>query len=329
MKHILKLAALVFATYCFGQEACPPPIDMNSNGSVDIEDFLNVLGLFGDTDYDADGIWDSVDDCVGEYDECGFCNGPGLPEGFCSCTESLDALGECGGDCANDFDGDGVCDEFLGPCFDETILYHGYEYNLVVIGNDCWFAENLRTVSYSNGDPLSQGLGQDDWGETTLGATAVYGGMEDDCQDYSPTVDACDSTQSFSAYGRLYNSFAVLDNRGLCPSGWHVPSRAEWLDFIQDYDGEEPLGKAMKEPTGWFNDGNGSNELGFAAKPAGYIHDLNGESRLAGKKAGFWSSTASGSMVYDMNLSSSSDDFWISFAYPPTGLSVRCLKDSE
>ena len=45
----------------------------------------------------------------------------------------LDALGECGGDCANDFDGDGVCDEFLGPCFDGRYC-HGYEYNLVVIG---------------------------------------------------------------------------------------------------------------------------------------------------------------------------------------------------
>ena len=50
MKHILTLAALVFAIACFGQEACPAPIDMNSNGAVDIEDFLNVLGLFGDTE---------------------------------------------------------------------------------------------------------------------------------------------------------------------------------------------------------------------------------------------------------------------------------------
>ena len=65
MKYILTLATLVLATSCFGQEACPAPIDVNSHGAVDIEDFLNVLGLFGDTDYDADGIWDSVDDCVG------------------------------------------------------------------------------------------------------------------------------------------------------------------------------------------------------------------------------------------------------------------------
>ena len=42
MKHLLTLAALVFATACLGQEACPAPIDVNSNGAVNIADFLNV-----------------------------------------------------------------------------------------------------------------------------------------------------------------------------------------------------------------------------------------------------------------------------------------------
>ena len=61
MKHILTLAALVFATACFGQEACQSDLDINANGAVDIADFLHVLGLFGDVDSDGDGVWDSQD----------------------------------------------------------------------------------------------------------------------------------------------------------------------------------------------------------------------------------------------------------------------------
>ena len=70
---------------------------------------------------DADGICDDVDDCVGAFDACGVCNGPGavftcgcagIPEGDCDCDgNQLDALGICGGDCAEDADADGICDD--------------------------------------------------------------------------------------------------------------------------------------------------------------------------------------------------------------------------
>ena len=77
------------------------------------------------TDDDADGICDDVDDCVGEFDACGVCNGPGaiyqcgcdpIPAGDCDCDGTqLDALFECGGDCAADVDFDGICDD-EDPC---------------------------------------------------------------------------------------------------------------------------------------------------------------------------------------------------------------------
>jgi hypothetical protein len=85
---------------------------------------LDALGVCGGpcaVDADGDGICDDVDDCVGELDACGVCNGPGaiydcgcsgIPEGDCDCDGSqLDALGECGGDCEADVDGDGICDD--------------------------------------------------------------------------------------------------------------------------------------------------------------------------------------------------------------------------
>ncbi|MEE2918735.1 MAG: T9SS type A sorting domain-containing protein [Bacteroidota bacterium] len=72
-------------------------------------------------DEDQDGICDNLDDCVGDYDECGVCNGPGatldcgctdIPVGDCDCDgNQLDALGVCGGQCAEDADEDGICDD--------------------------------------------------------------------------------------------------------------------------------------------------------------------------------------------------------------------------
>ena len=85
---------------------------------------LDALGVCGGdctADADADGICDDVDDCVGSYDACGVCNGPGeiyecgcsdIPAGDCDCDgNQLDALGVCGGDCTADADADGICDD--------------------------------------------------------------------------------------------------------------------------------------------------------------------------------------------------------------------------
>ena len=104
MKHILSIVAVVFATSCFGQEACPNVHDINANGTIDIEDFLSILGLFADVDVDEDGVWDSQDDCL-DATACNYLASPTEPCGY------LDALGECGGACEGDGDGDGICDD--------------------------------------------------------------------------------------------------------------------------------------------------------------------------------------------------------------------------
>ena len=97
---------------------------------------LDALGVCGGdcaADADADGICDDEDDCIGELDACGICNGPGaiydcgcsdIPEGDCDCDgNQLDALGVCGGDCAADANGNGVCDDSeVGGCTDSFCL---------------------------------------------------------------------------------------------------------------------------------------------------------------------------------------------------------------
>ena len=96
-----------------------PVIDCDCNGNQ--LDALGVCGGACDADIDGDGVCDDVDSCVGAFDACGICNGPGevydcgctnVPVGDCDCNgNQLDALGVCGGDCDADIDGDGVCDD--------------------------------------------------------------------------------------------------------------------------------------------------------------------------------------------------------------------------
>ena len=87
-----------------------PAGDCDCNGGQ--VDAIGVCGGDCTGDADQDGICDDVDTCVGTLDECGVCNGPGIPAGDCDCLgNQLDAIDVCGGTCAADADGDGICDD--------------------------------------------------------------------------------------------------------------------------------------------------------------------------------------------------------------------------
>jgi hypothetical protein len=94
--------------------------------------------------------------------------------------------------------GDTLSFEVRTPaCEDLTsVTFDGYDYDLVSIGDQCWFAENLRTVVYSNGDSIPEDV---HWGTTTSGATIVN------------NQTGTDEAQNLIDYGRLYNWYAVAD----------------------------------------------------------------------------------------------------------------------
>jgi len=133
-----------------------------------------------------------------------------------------------------------------GPCDNlASVTFDGYTYEVVEIGDQCWFAENLRTEHYANGDAIPANLTDGEWEITTNGAVAVYGENEG-CENFSPDGDACDPTWSLNEYGRLYNWYAVDDCGGLCPTGWHVPSDGEWTVLTDFLDGHLVAGNEMK-----------------------------------------------------------------------------------
>ena len=209
----------------------------------------------------------------------------------------------------------GSCEAQAFACGD-PVSYQGYDYATVLIGEQCWFAENLRSELYLNGDSIPTGLNDDDWFFTyltELGATEVPGG----------------NASNLETYGRLYNWFAVGDARGLCPNGWHVPTDEEWGVMINLLGGTTAAGVQMKTTYGWTNGGNGTNSSGFSGLPAN-SRDGDGEFWPPGGRAYFWSSSSTGIYGYYRPLWNYSD--WTAqnqISSKRSGFSVRCIQGSE
>ena len=212
------------------------------------------------------------------------------------------------------------------PCGD-SVLFDGYWYETVLIGEQCWFAENLRTTVYTNGDVIPAVIGDGLW-LMTEGATTVYGDGNYCDSTFSEGFDACDEVQSLSEYGRLYNWLAVDDERGLCPTGWHVPADGEWTqleDYItsQGFAGIE--GTALKSTTGWSNNDNGTNDFGFSGLPSGECW-IYGGFWLAGVAGSWWSSSSVGCYALYRGLGAGPEIHRGAFE-PEMGRSLRCLRD--
>lgn len=152
----------------------------------------------------------------------------------------------------------------------------GTTYRTVQIGDQVWMAENLMTSHYRNGDPIptitaSGGI----WNNTSTGASCW---IQDDSVNYG------------CPYGKLYNWYAAGDSRGVCPSGWHVPSIGEFNTLINELGGS--AGGMMKtQGIQYWTGGNlgGSNASGFSGLPAGTRWE---DSYVEmGILAHFWSST--------------------------------------
>ena len=231
--------------------------------------------------------------------------------------------------------GFGAC-EATPPSYDcSYVLYDDHWYETVEIGNQIWFAENLRSTHYANGDPIPGWLYPPN---TPSGATFVFGDDGGYCNNNGTDFEiTCDESFSLEQYGRLYNGHAVVDSRGLCPNGWHIPTGEEWAalnNFVQGEGFQYIEATALKAIGGWPEGGNGTDEFGFSALPGGYRYDT-GNYWNAGWTAAWWSSTSSvdpGSGNPALLAIQISDDPWW---YPDSfwnadmanGLSVRCIAD--
>jgi len=106
----------------------------------------------------------------------------------------------------------------------------GNVYPFVVIGDQEWMSENLRTTRFGDGTPMPLVNGQSEWNGIYGPAYCWYGN---------------DRTRYEENYGALYNWYAVNTGK-LCPEGWHVPSDAEWQILARHLGGENSAGGKLK-----------------------------------------------------------------------------------
>jgi uncharacterized protein (TIGR02145 family) len=217
-----------------------------------------------------------------------------------------------------------VCPE-IGPCASECVLmYAGEEYPLVEIGDKCWFAENLRATHFSDGTPIPnedpQGF---PWQASTSALQCIYG----------------NASELAEGVGLLYNGFAVMDGRGLCPVGWHVPSDEEFI-ALELLLGMAPLaavaqgwrtggqGKKLKATPAYVPGWNGSNTSGIGMEPGGYRSGSSGNF-LQNAVSGYYytSSYAAADKLYFRYLYTLNDGVYRGQAPLTSGYSVRCVKD--
>ena len=113
---------------------------------------------------------------------------------------------------------------------------------------------------------------------------------------------------------------------GICPSGWHIPSDGEFTELTDFLGGVSVAGYSMKSTSGWDNNGNGSNSIGFTGLPGGRCYPGGGFDNN-GNKGYWWSASESGSDSWKRRLNSSNDIVNRTNGSHFLGFSARCVRD--
>ncbi len=191
----------------------------------------------------------------------------------------------------------------------------GQTYRTVTIGTQTWMAENLNYEtenSYCYGDDASNC--------TKYGRLYTWAAAMDSVGTWSTNGKGCGDNKTCSP------TYPV---RGVCPEGWHLPTRAEFKTLITAVGGESIAGQKLKSTTGWTACSGIINEdaFAFSALPAGYRNDFGGYFN-EGYDAYFWSSTESNSsLAYRMYLYYYDGYADLDNGLKNYGFSVRCLRD--
>jgi uncharacterized protein (TIGR02145 family) len=205
--------------------------------------------------------------------------------------------------------------EWLNPAltYGSVTDIDGNTYATIEIGRQVWMAENLRTTRYRNGDPIPNEKDSDQWIKLSTSAWAQY---DNDTKYEIP-------------YGKLYNWYAVVDPRKVCPQGWHVPTDAEWTSLTDHLGGERDAGGKLKSRTSWNAPNTGAtNESGFSGLPGGDRNHGGGFFNYLGNYGSWWSASESGAeYAWNRLLGSNKADIGRYNYHKRSGFSVRCLKD--
>jgi uncharacterized protein (TIGR02145 family) len=188
-------------------------------------------------------------------------------------------------------------------------------YNTIVVGNQTWLQENLKTKKYNDGTPIELVVDKTQW------------------KRFAPSYCWYENQAEYGkTYGALYSLSAVMTDK-LCPTGWHIPIKAEWETLINNMGGAASAWSILtEEKIAIVTSSNKKTTVfpGFKAFPGGY-RDENGEYKGIGDFGSWWH--------YSRNVSMDITSHYLDFknrqiSYRKNssknkmlGLSVRCVKD--
>ncbi len=221
-----------------------------------------------------------------------------------------------------------------GVLGDGLIDIDGNYYPTVIIGSQEWMAENLKVTRYPNGDPIPYITETDSW--NALGSNDTDDAF---CYYYN---------NPDSEYGGLYTYAASIgdnwtrdnvDDQGVCPDGWHIPTDLEWqeleislgMDPVEANNmdwrgGNELVASKLKSETGWAGNDNSTNESGFSALP-GCARGNNGGSFITNDCGYYWTSTTNNSFAYLRMFGPGINSVDRQNYSKANGFSVRCVKN--
>ena len=298
-----------------------PEMECTAQSLCHVSDTVTVVFNHGSCYCGRGTVWDpSQEMCIG--DGSGDINLDGCVQ-LNDLLDLLSAYGDCG------------AEESPWQCGD-PLEYQGYDYETVQIGEQCWFAENLKKLDFVF-------PGNDDKSISEPRAYVQgYNGYE---------VEEAILSDNFHEYGALYNYPAVL-NESLCPSGWSPGTDQDWIDLVVSLgidsveantytccDGEEYRGDVadLLKDESWQG---GINTSGFSALPAGFVRANGGGSfDHLGTNGYFW--TTSEAVEEYLSQGMLEETAMIHYLFSGVSgvgrivtnraqaFSVRCLKDSE
>jgi uncharacterized protein (TIGR02145 family) len=212
--------------------------------------------------------------------------------------------------------------------------FKGNYYPSVIIGTQEWISKNLNSSYFRNGDsiPLISVKPWDassNW-NTFLPQSCIYN----------------NDTKNEMIYGKLYNWYVVSDSRGICPTGWRVPSNNDW-DILNSYLGTDSAGYKMRDTlccSTWTCDdawwectsSTNYNQSGFTAKPGSCLYEGGfGGNYPIGSTGIWWSATEINSNNADLRIISRNNDFnkftltndFLSYN-KKNAFSIRCIRDT-
>ncbi|MFH1700389.1 MAG: FISUMP domain-containing protein [Candidatus Zixiibacteriota bacterium] len=197
---------------------------------------------------------------------------------------------------------------------DTVIDIDGNIYQTIKIGDQWWMVENLRVTHYRNGDPIPNIINDEAWANLTTGAYCNPNNNE----------------TLVGIYGRIYNWYAINDDRIIAPKGWHVATHTEWNTLIDYLGGASVAAGKIKEAglAHWErSDTSVTNESGFTALPSGHRYEWGFHSGPGGQAA-FWTSTEiDDNSAWNRSLHKTESSVSSLGGIKQSGASIRCVKD--